>query len=126
MREFSTVYHKTFEEASTHQIIAIMGKFVKHNWMIAQTYNGLIEAFGKHFNDFSFRELASFTSSLAKVGLRQGDIISESIDRLVSGAGKKIEEDTSVKTSNQDNYSVAFKTVILPIFEGITQLDLPQ
>ena len=35
MREFSNVYGKGFTEASTHQIVSIMEKFVSHNWMLA-------------------------------------------------------------------------------------------
>ena len=89
MREFSNVYGKSFSEASTHQIVKILEKFANHNWMLAQTYNSLIEAFGTNFNDFSFRELASFSSSLAKVGLRHEEIISESVKKLVSVAGKQ-------------------------------------
>jgi hypothetical protein len=54
-----------------------MEKYASHGWMIADTYNSLIAAFGKNFDFFSFRELASFCSSLAQAGLRQSDIISE-------------------------------------------------
>jgi len=33
----------------------IADKYAKHRWMIASTYNGLIEAFGKDFENFSFQ-----------------------------------------------------------------------
>ena len=79
MREYSNVYGKTFSQASTHQIIAITEKYAKHNWMLAQTYNSLIEAYGNKFNEFNFRELARFCTAISKVGLRHEEIVSESI-----------------------------------------------
>ena len=125
MREFSNVYGKTFAEASTHQIVSIMEKFASHNWMLAQTYNSLIEAFGTNFNDFSFRELASFTTSLAKVGLRHEEIIAESIKKLVTVAGRpESEEGAAPAKTNNENYQVSFKTVLVPFFKAITHLDL--
>ncbi len=124
MREFSNVYGKTFTDASTHQIISITEKFASHNWMIAQTYNSLIAAFGNRFNDFSFRELASFCSSLAKVGLRHEEIISESITRLVTGAGKQDASEEGVPaTKATEQYLISFRNVILPFFNAVTSLD---
>lgn len=64
LKEFSTVYRQNFHEASTHQLIKIVEKYTSHGWMIADTYNSLIAAFGKKFEEFSFKELASFTQSL--------------------------------------------------------------
>jgi hypothetical protein len=88
MKEFSICYKGKFQEASTIQICKIAEKFTKHNWLIADTYNSLISAFGEKFDEFSFRELASFNLSLSNVGLRQPDIISASIEKLRSTAGK--------------------------------------
>jgi hypothetical protein len=87
-----------------------MEKYASHGWMIADTYNSLIQAFGKQFDTFSFRELASFTRSLGTVGLRQSDIISEVINRIQTVAGKQEGGDT------EENYSASFNRVILPIF----------
>lgn len=124
MREFSNVYGKGFTEASTHQIVSIMEKFVSHNWMLAQTYNSLIEAFGTNFNDFSFRELASFSTSLAKVGLRHEEIIAESVKKLVTVAGRQESEEGVAATKSNENYQVSFKTVLVPFFKAITHLDV--
>ena len=124
MREFSNVYGKSFTESSTHQIISIMEKFVSHNWMLAQTYNSLIEAFGTNFNDFSFRELACFSTSLAKVGLRHEEIIAESIKKLVTVAGRQETEEGVAAVKSNENYQVSFKTVIVPFLKAITHLDL--
>lgn len=124
MREFSNVYGKNFTEASTHQIVSIMEKFASHNWMLAQTYNSLIEAFGTNFNDFSFRELASFSASLAKVGLRHEEIIAESIKKLVTVAGRQESEEGVAATKSNENYQVSFKRVLIPFLKAITHLDL--
>lgn len=127
MREFSNVYGKTLSQASTHQIVAITEKYASHNWMLAQTYNSLIEAFGNNFNDFSFRELARFCSALGKVGLRHEEIISESVKRLVTGAGKQeTAEEGAASKSSGEQYLVSFNNALLPFFETITHLDLPQ
>jgi len=107
-------------------IVKIMEKFTEHNWMLAQTYNSLIDAFGKNFDSFSYRELASFSKSLSKVGLRQSDIISESLKKIVTGAGKAITEEGGEKQQNAVNYMISFNNVILPMFEAITELNLPQ
>lgn len=66
-----------------------MEKYANHGWMIAETYNSLIQAFGKEFDSFSFKELASFCRSLGTIGLRQSDIITEVINRLKSTAGRQ-------------------------------------
>jgi hypothetical protein len=122
MKEFSQMYQTTFSQASPHMIVQVMDKFTQHNWMLALTYNSLIDAFGKNFDSFSYRELASFSKSLSKVGLRQSDIISESIKKITSGAGKTIKEEEKTDSS----YQVSFRSVILPLFEAITDLNLPQ
>jgi hypothetical protein len=94
--------------------------------MLAQTYNSLIEAFGNNFNDFSFRELARFCSALGKVGLRHEEIISESVKRLVTGAGKQeTTEEGAASKSSGEQYLVSFNNALLPFFETITHLDLP-
>ena len=108
MREFSQTYQNTFSQASPHMIVRIMEKFTEHNWMIAATYNALIDAFGKNFDSFSYRELASFTKSLSHVGLRQSDILSESIKRITAGAGKAINEEDKTSSS----YQISFRAVI--------------
>ena len=87
LKEFSNVYRGQLHEASPHQLVNIMEKFTSHGWMIADTYNSIIEAFGKQFDKCSFRELGSFCSSLGKAGLRQGDIISEIINRIDTNGG---------------------------------------
>ena len=71
MKEFSTAYKETMHEASTQQITKILEKYASHNWLIADTFNTLITAFGKRFESFSYKELASFNASLGKIGLRQ-------------------------------------------------------
>ena len=116
------MYQASFSQASPHMVVQIMEKFTQHNWMLALTYNSLIEAFGKNFDSFSYRELASFSKSLSRVGLRQSDIISESISKITSGAGKTIKEEEKTDTS----YQISFKSVIQPMFEAITDLNLPQ
>lgn len=126
MKEFTQVYQQSFAQASPHMIVKIMEKFTEHNWMLAQTYNSLIDAFGKNFDSFSYRELASFSKSLSKVGLRQSDIISESVKKIVTGAGKAITEEGGEKQQNAVNYMISFNNVILPMFEAITELNLPQ
>jgi hypothetical protein len=126
MKEFTQVYQQSFAQASPHMIVKIMEKFTEHNWMLAQTYNSLIDAFGKNFDSFSYRELASFSKSLSKVGLRQSDIISESVKKIVAGAGKAITEEGGEKQQNAVNYMISFNNVILPMFEAITELNLPQ
>lgn len=122
MKEFTQMYQASFSQASPHMVVQIMEKFTQHNWMLALTYNSLIEAFGKNFDSFSYRELASFSKSLSRVGLRQSDIISESISKITSGAGKTIKEEEKTDTS----YQISFKSVIQPMFEAITDLNLPQ
>lgn len=110
MKEFSINYQATFGDASPHQIVKITEKFAEHGWMLALTYNSLIEAFGKNFDSFSYRELASFNKSLSKVGLRQADIIEESIKKLTSSAGKSKNksdaENVVAPTSQADNYNI--------------------
>ena len=115
------MYQPTFSQASPHMIVQMMDKFTQHNWMLALTYNALIDAFGKNFDSFSYRELASFSKSLSRVGLRQSDIISESIKKITQGAGKTIKEEEKT-----DNYQISFRSVIQPMLEAITDLNLPQ
>ena len=102
-----------------------MEKYASHGWMIADTYNSLIAAFGKNFDFFSFRELASFCSSLAQAGLRQSDIISEWIQRI-SQTGGRTDKDAPVVEGEAKSaeYFVSFKNVIAPIFKSIVDLDL--
>lgn len=122
MKEFSSVYSKNMSEASTHQIARITEKYASHSWMIAQTYNSLIQAFGKDFDNFSYRELASFCDSLAKVGLRQGDIIEESVKKVVGGTPAKSTEEGA---STFESHQISLRNVVLPLIESIVQLDLP-
>jgi hypothetical protein len=121
MREFTNAYGETFSELSTNQIVAVTKKYASHNWMFAKTYNSLIEAFGKKFNEFSYTELASFTASLSHIGLRQQDIITESIERLIN-AGRKTTEEGEAKVP--DNYTILFHGTIVPFFEAINHLEL--
>lgn len=94
LKEFGVVYRNGMNEASTLQIVKVMEKYAKHGWMIADTYNSLIDAFGKKFDDFSLRELASFTKSLGDVGLRQHDIINESLTKIEQTAVKSDKTET--------------------------------
>jgi hypothetical protein len=98
MKEFSSVYQTSFPEASPHQIVKITEKFAQHGWMLALTYNSLIQAFGKNFESFSYRELATFNKSLSQVGLRQADIIEESVKKLTSFSGRIKEEGDAAPT----------------------------
>ncbi len=91
--------------------------------MIAQTYNTLIQAFGENFDNFSFRELSSFCHALAKVGLRQGDIISESVKRITSPPAPAKEGEESAPTYETQ---VGLRNVVLPLFEAIVQLNLDE
>lgn len=52
--------------------------------MYPDTYNNLIEAFGKKFEEFSTRELAQFCYMLSKPGLRQEDIFKAVVDKYKS------------------------------------------
>lgn len=90
--------------------------------MIAQTYNSLIQAFGKNFDNFSFRELSSFCSSIAKVGLRQGDIIEESVKKVIAGT---VQKSTEEGASSFEPHQISLRNVVLPLIESIVQLDLP-
>jgi hypothetical protein len=99
----------------------IADKYVKHRWMIAATYNGLIEAFGKDFENFSFQQLADFNNSLAKVGLRQVDIVSETINRLIDSFSQKTKTEDDERP---EPYQVSFGKVIVPLFESIAKLNL--
>ena len=89
--------------------------------MISETYNSLIDAFSTNFDRFSFNELASFTQSLGRVGLRQLDIISEIIEKIRISGGK-IE---AVKEGDADveTYYTSFNKVIYPIFKTIVDLN---
>jgi hypothetical protein len=88
MKEFSTEYKESIGEASTVHILKIFDKFTQSNWLIADTYNSLIAAFGKRFDEFSFKELAAFNLGLSRVGLRQQDILTESVKRITDFADK--------------------------------------
>lgn len=68
-------------------------KYSSHGWLINHTYNSLVNAFGERYKEFSFKELASFTSSLARVGLRQTDIVREVVSVMERG-GTRAEAET--------------------------------
>jgi hypothetical protein len=90
-----------------------MEKFTEHGWMMALTYNSLIDAFGKNFGSFSYRELASFLKSLSRVGLRQADIINESVIKLTTSAGKQFkDEDVVAGEKRTENYQISFNNVV--------------
>ena len=78
-----------------------MEKYSSHGWMIADTFNTLIEAFGKQFDKCSYREMASFSSSLGKVGLNQGDIISAIIDRIDTTCRIPIKSEDGTKSGGE-------------------------
>lgn len=120
MKEFTLAYQKNFHEASTQMLVKIMEKYTQHGWMVADTYNSLIVAFGKQFESFSFKELASFCKSIGKAGLRQADILTETINRIQTVAGKFEAEGGEI----QDTYYANFNRVFIPIFESIVDLDL--
>jgi hypothetical protein len=82
LREFTSQYKELFSQAHPYQFVKIMDKYASHGWMLADTYNGLIMALGKQFERLSSRELASFCASLGKSGLRQEDIIAETVKRI--------------------------------------------
>jgi len=93
--------------------------------MLAQTYNSLIEAFGNKFNEFSYRELATFCTSLSKVGLRHEEIISESVQRVISAAGKQeASEEETTPAKSSESYQIGFRSVIVPFFLAINHLEL--
>ena len=52
-----------------------MEKYASHKWMHSNTYNALVEAFGKKFDEFTTKELSAFCFCLGQVGLRQEDIL---------------------------------------------------
>lgn len=114
MKEFSTQYKDQLAELSTFHIIKVFDKYVQHGWLISETYNSLIAAFGTKFDEFSFREVASFNANLGSIGLRQTDIIKESIKRLREFPAK--EEDGAQK--------LPFQSVVFPILKAIVDLDL--
>lgn len=129
LKEFGVAYRGNMNEASTLQIVKIMEKYAKHGWMIADTYNSLIDAFGKKFDEFSFRELASFAKSLGEIGLRQQDIISESLTKIEQTAGKSVPVAEGAEAAPSDapersEYQVPFKQVIVPFLQAIVNLDL--
>lgn len=136
MKEFSISYKSNLNDASTLQITKIVEKFTKHNWLIADTYNNLIKAFGDKFEEFSFRELATFNKCLSEVGLKQTDIVAASIDRLRTNAGFNNKRDATPavtpvvdaelieETAQLSNYQVSFSKVIVPFLETIVNLDI--
>ena len=63
-----------------------MEKYSNIGWMLADTYNTLINGFGNKFEEFSIREMINFCSSLSKAGLRQEDILSSTIDKIYEKA----------------------------------------
>lgn len=58
--------------------------------------------------------------------------MAESVKRVVSGLGKQeatTAEDgttTTAASKSGEQYMVSFKSVLLPLFETLTHLDLPQ
>jgi len=79
--------------------------------MFTDTYNKLIFDFGSRFETFSARELANFCSSLGRIGLRQEDILSTTIDRIKEFA-------------TNENYLANFSLTFVPIFNSAAQLNL--
>lgn len=87
---------------------------MQHGWLIAETYNSIIAAFGIKFDDFSFRELASFNANLGQIGLRQADIIKETVKRLREYPTKE----------EENQQKLPFQSVFFPILKAIVDLDL--
>ena len=95
---------------------------------MSETYNALITSLGKRFDQFSTGQLAEFCLCLSKVGLRQEDIIGETIRKIQkitkseqSGL-KGTEEKKPMKIS--DVTKVRFYQTILPLFYTLVDLDL--
>lgn len=84
---------------------------------MAETYNSLIATLGQKFDSLSYKELASFCKSLGEIGLRQEDILRETIDRIDVLSKPQAEYTFS-------NYLAPFNQVITPIFKAIVNLDL--
>ena len=99
------------------QLIKIMEKYTDHGWMISDTYNAIIKAFGTQFDQYSFREMAAFVGALGKAGLRQLDVIEAVVDEL-NKVGTKSEA-----TGEEYATGVSFNKVIVPIFKSLVELD---
>jgi hypothetical protein len=69
-KAFSNVNNEKFGDAYPHQILKIMNKYANHGWMFSTTYNALINAFAKHFEVFSTKDLTTFCTGLSTAGLR--------------------------------------------------------
>lgn len=113
MREFGNNYAEEFPNVSTIQFVNIFSKYAEHNWMMAETYNYLIEGLAKKFEEFTPKELASICSSLAKVGLRQDDILNQSVLRVNELATR---QDSFIRTT--------FNRLIVPMFRAYVDLNL--
>ena len=119
LKEFSKSQQGVdLEKAHTYQFVKIMEKYASHGWMMANTYNSLIQAFGTNFEKFTMKELSSFCHSLGEAGLRQGDIFDESLNRIKTLTDKNTPEEGG-------RYLGKFNSVALPIFDALIELDKP-
>jgi hypothetical protein len=64
--------------------------------MINDTYNKFIDSLGTLFPKFTPKELASIAASLGEAGLRQSDILAETVNAIDK---KNKEEDGRLKAS---------------------------
>lgn len=87
----------------------ILDKYSSHHWLLNDTYNTLISAVGERFDNLTPRELASITQSLARVHIRQDDVISQALN--------KVKELTV-------NHKVSFNKIIAPFFTSMADLNL--
>lgn len=98
---------------SAIQYVKILEKYADTHWMMADTYNSLIEGLAKQFELFTPKELASICSSLAKVGLRQDDILNQTVQRVKELATR---EESHIKST--------FNKLIVPLFRAYIDLNL--
>lgn len=120
LREFAKVYGETLDKTHSYQFIKIADKYASHKWMYSTTYNSLIKAFGLNFDKFSLTELASFNASLAKAGLRQVDIMNETVEKFKTLTEKNKDE----KAKYSEKYQVKFEQTGLALFKSIVDLNM--
>ena len=113
LKEFSQKNGDNFKDLSCHQFVKLFEKYTSAHWMINETYNKVIESLSTLFPSFTPRELASIASSLGEAGLRQSDILAETVNAIEK---KNKEEEGRLKAS--------FSKIVLPVMKAYVDLNL--
>lgn len=113
LKNFAVAYKDNLNELSAIHLVKVLQKYSESHWMFSETYNSIIQALAANFNSLVPKEISSVCYSFSLAGIRQDDILNQSVERILV-----------LSDPSGEKMRTSFNKVIIPMVQAYTDLNL--